>query len=169
MDTIEAILTRRSIRKYINKQVEKEKVNILLNAAMSAPSAGNKQPWNFIIIDERQLLNQIAIVHPHANMLKEAPLAILVCADMRLDYHPGYWIIDCSAAIQNILISARALDLGTVWLGVYPREDRVNAISNLFQLPENITPHSIVATGYTNEPFHKVDRFDTNKIHYNKW
>lgn len=169
MDIIEAILTRRSIRKYINKQVEQEKVNLLLNAAMSAPSAGNKQPWHFIIVNEKQILDRIALVHPHAKMLNEAPLAIVVCADLKLDYHPGYWIIDCSAAIQNILISARALDLGTVWLGVYPRKDRVDAISQLFQLPENIIPHSIVAIGYTNEPFYKVDRFDSNKIHYNKW
>jgi nitroreductase len=169
MDAIEAILTRRSIRKYLDKKVEMEIVNLLLYAATSAPSAGNKQPWCFIVVNEREILNKIANVHPHAKMLLEAPLAIVVCADINQDYYPGYWVIDCSASIENMLICARALDLGSVWLGVYPRQDRVEAISRLFSLPANIIPHSIIAVGYTNEEFQKVDRLNLEKVHFNKW
>ena len=122
MNTTTAILQRRSIRKYIDKPVPKEYVDELLKAAMYAPSARNSRPWAFIISDERPILDGLSELHPYAKMLKEATLAILVCGDLSIDKEIGYLAVNCAAATQNILLSACANGLGSVWLGVYPRE-----------------------------------------------
>jgi len=169
MDFQELILTRRSIRKFTDKKVSNEQINIMLQAAMYAPSARNEQPWHFIVIDNKDILLKIVRIHPYAMMLNEAPLAILVCADERLEKSSGYWSTDCAAATQNILLSAHAMGLGSVWLGVYPREERMRDLSELFVLPENIFPFSIVAIGYPNENKEHPQRFNSERIHYNNW
>ncbi|HGE70115.1 TPA: nitroreductase family protein, partial [Candidatus Poribacteria bacterium] len=128
MDAMQAILSRRSIRRYTDKPVSDEVVEQLLKSAMSAPSAGNEQPWHFVVIRDRQILNEIPKIHPYSGMLKEAPLAILICGDESLQKYKGYWVQDCSAATENLLIAVNALGLGGVWLGVYPIEDRVVGI-----------------------------------------
>ena len=140
MDAMEAILTRRSVRQYTDGSIPEDTINKLLEAAMSAPSAGNQQPWQYIVIDDRSVLDDIPKVHPYSGMLKQAPLAIVVCGDMDRERHKGYWVQDCSAATQNLLIAARALGLGAVWLGVYPLEDRIKGISQLLNLPQSVIP-----------------------------
>ena len=125
MDAMEVILTRRSIRKYNKKSLSEQVVKELLDAAMSAPSAGNEQPWHFILMDDPEILGEIPTFHNHAQMLKDASIVILVCGDLNLDKHDGMWIQDCSAATQNILLAVRAKGLGAVWLGIFPREDRI--------------------------------------------
>ena len=169
METIKAIETRRSIRKFETKAVEDEKIMQIIRAAMYAPSARNTQSWQFIIITEKEIHKKIMQVHPYAKMLNEAPLAILVCGDKTFETNESYLAINCSAATQNILLSAHELQLASVWLGVYPREDRVKGITEIFDLPENILPISLVAIGYSNEEIEKPERVLPERIHYNKW
>jgi len=169
METIQAIISRRSIRKYKSQAVENEKIEQLLKAAMYAPSARNTQSWQFIVISDRAMFDEIRRVHPYAGMLKEATLAILICGDKTLETNEGYLNTNCSASTQNILLAAHDLGLGSVWLGVYPREERMNALSSLFKLPEHIIPISLVAVGYPAEAKETPDRFLPERIHYNKW
>lgn len=169
VDAIEAILTRRSIRRYTPQQVSEETVRQLLQAAMSAPSAGNQQPWQFVVITERRLLDEIPRFHPFAAMLKEASVAIMVCGDLRLEKNKGYWVQDCSAATQNLLLAAHAKGLGAVWLGVYPREDRVVNARKLLGLPESVVPLCLVPLGYPAERIPSTERYDASRVHSNTW
>ena len=168
-ETILTILNRRSIRQYTNQSIEKETIELLLQSAMYAPSARNEQPWHFLVVQNRMMLDELTRVHPYASMLKTAPLAILVCADKSINEMTGYLAIDCSAATQNILLSAHSLGIGSVWLGVYPREERMQSISDLFELPENIIPISLIAIGYPAEFKDNPDRFQLSRINWEKW
>ncbi len=166
---MKAIFERRSIRKYQNKAVPKELIDKIISAGMAAPSARNQQLWHFIILDDRKLLEEIIEYHQYASVLKECPIAIVVCADLLLEKTEGFWIQDCSAATENMLLEATCLGLGSVWLGIYPREKRVEGVQKIFSLPSNVVPLSIVVLGYSLESPKKENRYDTNKIHYNKW
>ena len=163
------IFERRSIRKYTGKEVSDESIKELLKAAMAAPSAGNQQPWDFIVVKDRTVLNEIPKVHQYAQMLKEAPVAIIVCGVLEREKHVGYWMQDCAAAIENILIEAQFLGLGAVWLGVYPREDRVSGLKKLLEIPENVIPIAVISIGYPAESKEASQRYYENKIHINKW
>jgi nitroreductase len=169
MDTLEAIFTRRSIRKYTNQPVSEEQIEQLLRAAMAAPSAGNQQPWHFIIIRDKKIMEEITKFHPYSSMLNDAQAAIIVCGDKTLEKYEGYWIEDCSLASQNLLLAAQNIGLGTVWLGVYPRPDRTNGVRKLFDLPEHIVPLNIISIGYPAEKPAVVDRFKKERIHLNCW
>lgn len=169
MDAIEAILYRRSIRKYTNQPVSDELIKELLKAAMSAPSANNKQPWCFVVINERKVLNEIPKFHPYAGMIKEAPIAILVCGDLKLEDHEGYLALDCTAATENILIAVHAKGLGAVWLGIYPREERIADIRKLLSLPGNIIPIALIPVGYPAEQKPRENRYQDSAVHYNQW
>ena len=166
---MEAILSRRSIRKYTKKNVPKKLINKILEAAMSAPSAGNEQPWHFIVINNIQILSEIPTFHNHAEMLKEAALGILVCNDKNMEKHKDMWIQDCSAATENMLIAIHANGLGAVWLGVYPRKERIDGLINLLNIPNHIIPFSLVSIGYPAEQKPKTNRYNKSRIHYNKW
>ena len=169
MDAMEVILTRRSIRQYTDRPVADEVVTDLLKAAMAAPSAGNQQAWQFVVINEREILDEIPTIHPYSRMVKQAPLAILVCGDVALETNKGYWVQDCSAATQNLLLAAHARGLGAVWLGVYPREQRVVDFRKLLGLPEHVVPLALVSIGYPAEEKSPANRFDPAKVHYNGW
>jgi nitroreductase len=169
MNAMDAILSRRSIRQYTEKPVSDETVKELLEAAMSAPSAGNEQPWHFVIINDRGILKEIPKIHPHSRMLEHAPVAILVCGDEQLQKYQGYWVQDCSAATENILIAAQAMGLGAVWLGVYPIEDRVIGIRKLLDIPEHVTPFSLISIGYPAEQKPPANRYDASRVHHNQW
>ena len=169
MDALEAILSRRSIRKYAPEPVPDEIITGLLKAAMSAPSAGNEQPWQFIVLRDRAILDQVPVYHPHSGMIREVSAAILVCADMERDLRQGYWVQDCAAATENILLAARALGYGTVWLGVYPREERVAGLKKLLGLPETIVPFSLIPVGRPGEEKPPAERFDSSRVHFNGW
>ena len=169
MDAMDTILTRRSIRKYKKQSIPNEIIEELLDAAVSAPSAGNQQPWHFVIVDDRKILDKIPEVCPNAKMLKDAEKAILVCGDLSLEKHKGYWSIDCSAATENILLAAHAKGLGSCWLGVYPREERVIGLRKLLNTPEYVIPFSLISLGYPAEQKAKEERYDNSRIHHNKW
>ena len=166
---MDPVLLRRSIRKYTPQNVSAEIIEYLLEAAQSAPSAGNEAPWHFIVVNSRSLLDKISELHPNAGPLKEAPAAIVVCCDINLEKHKGFWVQDCSAATENILIAAKTKGLGSVWLGFYPREDRIESLRKLFWLPENIVPFSAVALGYPAEDKPYQKRFSSQRVHYNGW
>lgn len=169
METLEAIHTRRSIRKYTSQPVSEKIINELLAAAMMAPSAGNQQPWHFVVIRVRQTLDAIAKFHPHGKMLKDAPVAILVCGDPSLEAYRGRWVLDCSAATQNILLAAHAKGLGAVWVGIYPEASRIDGMRGLLTLPEHIIPLSLIPLGYPAEHVPQPDRFNASRIHYDQW
>lgn len=169
MDALETIYTRRSIRHYTNETVPDDLLETVLRAAMAAPSAQNQQPWQFIVIRERATLDVIPQFHPHAQMLKEAGLAVVVCGDLRLETSEGRWQQDCCAAVENMLLAAHAVGLGAVWVGVYPREEHVVKIRSLLHLPDVIVPLAIIPLGFPAEKKKPGDRFDRRRIHANRW
>ena len=169
MEAMDAILSRRSIRKYTEDPVPEKVINELLEAAMSAPSSSNQQPWHFVVITDRTILFEIPRFHPHSNMLYEAPLVIAVCGDLNLEKNKGMWVQDCSAATQNILLAAKAKGLGAVWLAVYPREHLINSVRKLLALPQHVFPLSLVSVGYPAEEKPRANRFNASKVHQNRW
>lgn len=164
-----AILLRRSIRHYTSDPVPSTMITDLLRAAMAAPSAGNEQPWQFVVINDRTILDKIPRFHPFARMLHEANTAILVCGDLSRVIHEGFWAQDCAAATENLLLAATELKLGAVWVAVYPREERVAAFRELLEIPQDIVPFALVPVGFPDEEKEPVDRFDSRRIHYNAW
>jgi nitroreductase len=166
---MEAVLQRRSIRKYTDQKVPEDSLTALLKAAMAAPSAGNEQPWHFVVIKERLILDQVPTVHPHAQMIKQAPVAVLVCGDTDLAKHGEMWIQDCSAATENLLIAAQAEGLGAVWLGVYPREDRIRGLRELLGIPDHVFPFALIPIGFPGEQKPPSNRYNEERIHYDRW
>ncbi|MFC2078027.1 nitroreductase family protein [Candidatus Bipolaricaulota bacterium] len=169
MDAIEAILTRRSIRSFRDEPVPEELIETLLRAAMAAPSAGNQQPWQFVVVRDRAVLDRIPTAHPHAQMATEAPLAIVVCGDTALEKHKGFWIQDCSAAVENLLVAAHASGLGAVWCGVYPSEERVAGVRELLAIPEHVVPLALLVMGHPNEEKPPSERYEETRIHSDRW
>jgi nitroreductase len=171
METSIALKTRRSIRKYKKDEVPIEIANEILGLAMMAPSAGNAQPWEFIVIRDKEVLKEIAEIHSHARMAKDAPMAILVLGNTSKEVYPGFWPEDCSAALENLLLAAHDKGLGAVWCGIHPNRDRELVFIQLFKLPENIIPFALVPMGYPAQAVGTAteNRFDQNKVHYDKW
>jgi nitroreductase len=165
MDALDALLTRRSVREYAEKAVSEELVDRLLHAAMAAPSAGNQQPCHFIVVRDSKLREATAAAEPHGGMIARAPVAVVVCADLHLVRHEGFWIQDCAAATENLLLAAHALGLGAVWVGTYPREERVAGLRAVFGLPEHVVPFAVVPVGYPVEQLAPANRFDPGRVH----
>lgn len=168
MQTIEAIHTRRSIRNYLLKKIDRKISQEILSCAMDAPSAMNAQPWEFIIIDSPNILSAIPNICPHAQMAKQAPMAILVCGNIKKSYE-DFWIQDCSAATQNILLASHDKSLGAVWTGVYPKKDRIENLQKLLNIPKDIIPFSLIILGYPKETPRQKENFSKEKIHLNTW
>lgn len=166
---MDIIKERRSIRKFAEKKIEDSMIEDLMRDGMQAPSAANEQPWEFIVIRRRKTMSYIMSFHPYAGALSTADAAIVVCGDRTREKFPGFWVQDCSAAAENILLSAQAHGLGAVWLGLYPMEDRVNDVKDLFHLPEEIVPLCIVALGWPDEERKAVSRYDASRIHQESW
>jgi nitroreductase len=169
MEAMEMILGRRSIRKYSDKPVTEEEVKRLLEAAMAAPSAHNRQPWQFIIVRDRATLLEIPKFHNYSKMLEQAALAIIVCGDTELEGGTGFWVQDCSAATQNILLAVKATGLGAVWLGVYPNENFVKGVKELLHIPEKIVPLNIISVGYPLEEKPPANRYMKDRVHLETW
>ena len=169
MEAMDAIFTRRSIRKYTPEPIPKDVIERLLKAAMSAPSAGNEQPWHFVVIRDRQALDAIPEFHPYASMMRQVSVAILVCGEPALEKYRGHWMLDCAAATQNILLAAHARGLATVWVGIYPETNRIADIRKLLALPELIIPLSLIPIGYPAEQVPQPKRFQPSRVHYDKW
>lgn len=164
---IQTIFARRSIRVYTDEPVVEEDIQTLLKAAMAAPSASNRKPWRFVVVTERETIDALAEVHPHGKMLFEAPLCIAVCGD--LTEMERYWVQDCSAATENLLLAATALGLGAVWLGVYPRDERVKAVRPILDMPQNATPLNLIAIGHPAEEKEPRTQYDESRVHRERW
>lgn len=169
MDALQAIMGRRSIRRYEDRPVEDDKVDALIRAAMAAPSAGNEQSWRFIVVTDRDRLDKLADASPFAGLLERAPLAIVVCGDTTAEKHHGFWLQDCAAATENILLAAHALGLGAVWLGFYPIEERVEGVRQICKLPDALVPFSIVALGHPTEEKPPADRYNDEYVKRETW
>ncbi len=147
------IFGRRSIRTYADKPVDDASLRKLLEAAMAAPSAAAKDPWRFVVVRKRDVLNRIAEALPHGKMLTSAAAGIVVCGDLEAahDRQISYLLQDCSAAIENLLLCAQVLGLGACWLGIHPREDRIRAVTQILELPASVVPVSAIAIGHPGE------------------
>ncbi len=168
-NTIDTIYDRRSVRKYLEKSVNPDLVDEVLRAGMFAPSASNKQPWHFIVFNEKDKIQEIRELHPYTSALKTAPVCIMVCGDTEKEMAEGFYIADCSAATENMLLAAKALGLDTCWIGIYPWEEITNEFSKHLNLPENVVPFCFIALGYAEQKLERPRRYDSAKIHYNKW
>ncbi len=169
MECLESIMTRRSVRRFADEPVADETVEALLRAAMAAPSAGNQQAWRFVVVRDRETLRRLADASPYASMLPTAPLAVVVCAEPAVEKHLGFWVQDCSAATQNLLLAAHALGLGAVWLGYYPARERVKGASEALSLPDGVVPMCVVPLGRPKEEKPPVDRYDPSYVHRDRW
>jgi nitroreductase len=169
METFEAIITRRSIRHFSTDPVDDQIRLKLLEAGMQAPSAHDSQSWHFVLIDKRDILIKITQFHPYAGMLDHAPLALAVCGDLRLEKSIEYLALNCAAVTENILLAAHALNLGAVWLGIYPRKERMKELSKLLNLPETVHPITLIAIGKPAEKKLAENRFKPDRIHQNEW
>lgn len=168
---IENIMTRTSIRQFTDQPVAKDTLDLLVKAGMAAPSAVNAQPWSFIIVTDKPTLDSLNVVKPWFN-LKTATAAIVVCGNMDKAMEGDgkeYWIQDCSAATENILLAAHAYGLGAVWCGVYPISETVDGVKKVLDIPENIIPLNVITLGYPAENPEPKDKFKTENIHYQKW
>jgi len=161
------IFARRSIRQYTDESVSEEQVKTLLEAAMAAPSASDRRPWHFIVVRERATLDALAERHPYAKMLFAAPLCIVPCADPAIS--DAWWVQDCSTATENLLLAATALGLGAVWVGVYPRTARVQAVREVLGIPESIVPLCLVPIGHPAEYKQPRTRYDAARVHREGW
>lgn len=169
MDPLDCILNRRSIRKFTEEPVDDEAIETLLRAAMAAPSAGNQQPWRFVVLRDREMRVKVAGCSPYANMLPDAEVGIVVCGETAGERHPGYWPQDCAAATENILLAANALGLGAVWLGFHPHEERAACAKAVLDLPESVQPMAVIAIGHPAETKEPADRYDASRVHENRW
>ena len=168
---LEFLFRRRSVRRYADADVPETMVRDLLEAAMAAPSAVAKDPWEFLVVRESATLGRIAEALPNGKMLADAPLGFVVCGDINRAHGSelSYLLQDCSAAIENLLLAASALGLGACWLGVHPREERVSHIRSLFSLPEGVLPVSAIAVGFPVEPPEPRTRYADERVHFERW
>ena len=171
MNNLNFIFNRKSIRKYTGKIIEDEKMDQLLHAAMAAPSARKQDPWRFIVVQDSEKLQEIKKILTNGQFVDQAGTAIIVLGDIKVawDNSLEYMLQDCSAAIQNILLAAAELELGTCWLGVQPKEDRIKGLKKLFNLPENIIPVAAIAVGYPDGEVAFKSRYNDKYVHYNQW
>jgi nitroreductase len=165
--SIDLILSRRSIRRYTGEPVSEEELKTLLEAAMAAPSSNNRQPWHFVVVQQRETLRRLAGAHPYGKMLAEAAAAIAVCGDTGLS--PLSWVQDCSAATENTLIAAAAVGLGAVWLGCHPRQERVDPLKEILGIPESVGLLSLIAIGHPGEDKEPRTQYDEARIHREGW
>ena len=173
METLKAIATRKSVRKFKDQKLSKEEIHEILKAGMSGPTCVNARQWSFIVVDDREMLNKMADANGRpATPLRNAALGILVCGDLERSFKPApeYWVIDGSIAIQNMILAAHDMGIGSVWLGTWPQMDRVEAQKKLFNLPETQIPHSLIAFGYPeDETEQERDLYEEDRVHYNQW
>jgi nitroreductase len=169
MELFDTILTRRSIRKYTSQKIKPDLVDKIIKAGMYAPSAVNKQPWHFIVFEDRKTMQEIMNVHQSSAMLAEAQTAILVCYDEHMQHDEGYGAVDCSNATQNMLLAAHALGLGACWVGIYPRLKRMEALHSIFGLPQHVKAFAVIALGYPAEKKNMAERFKPERVRFEKW
>lgn len=168
METIKALMTRRSVRSWTNEPVNEEERKIILEAGMNAPSAADARPWHFVTIDDPDVIKQFAGMGG-TEMLVESTFMVLVCGDVSKEIYPGFWPQDCSCSAQNMQLAAHDIGLGCVWIAVYPLDERVALFRKVLGVPEAITPFALLAMGVPNEVNAPEYRYDEERLHLNKW
>ena len=163
------IFNRASVRVFKDAPVEKEKIEMLLKAAMQAPSAGNQRPWEFIVVEDKKTLEQLSEPDPYAKFVAKVPAAIVALGNTDEMRFPEHWEQDLGAACENILLEAVSQDLGAVWLGVAPLKERMDHITKVFDLPDNIRPYAIIPFGYAKRPYEVEERYDAGRVHFEKY
>jgi len=170
--TLMTILNRKSVRKFSDQPVSKEQLETILRAGMAAPSAVNIQPWAFIAVTSREILDELNDRLPYAKMLRQSSAAIVVCGDLSKTNDAGYkdyWVQDCSAATQNILLAAEALGLGAVWTAVYHEQDRIDTVRDILNLPDHIIPLNVIPIGRPADDSPVKDKWKPENIHWDVW
>jgi nitroreductase len=165
-ERLDIIFSRRSIRRYTDEPISEQDLTSLLEAGMAAPSASDRKPWHFVAVTDRAKLHALADAHPYGKMLADAAVGVVVCGD------PGiseWWVQDCSAATQNMLIAAAGLGLGGVWLGCHNRPERERAVRNVLDIPERIGVLSMVSIGHPAEDKEARTQYDSGRVHGNRW
>lgn len=171
---IDCIMTRASVRNFSDQQVSDSIVNKILRAGMAAPTAANQQPWHFVVVNEQKLKDSITAAFEYTKMVEHCSFAVVVCGDMDNLFKGditdgGFWVEDCSAASENMLLAAHALGVGGVWCGIYPLKDREQRLREILNLPSNLTPLNVMAFGYPAQPVSPKDKWAPAKIHYNAY
>lgn len=173
MDAIENMLKRISVRQYSEQEITDEALHTILEAGMSGPTAVNARPWSFIVVRNPEMLCRMADGNGRAaEPLRGAKVGILLCGDLERAFPPApdYWVVDGSIAVQNMILAANAMGIGSVWLGTWPQQNKIDAQKALFQLPEHIIPHSILALGYPKEESSKEKQlYEEDRVHFEKW
>ncbi len=174
MNTVETILARRSVRKYADEKVDREIIEEILKCGMSGPTAVNARPWSFIVVDDREELGKWADAAGRAgDIIRSSAFSTLIIGDLERAFKraPEYWIIDGAISGQNMILAARDNGIGSVWLGVWPQQDKIEAHKAYFHLPEDKIPHSVIAFGYPAEDDSDKPHMDYEKsrVHFNKW
>lgn len=174
-EALQAIMNRRSVRYYLDRPIGEEEVKIILKAGMSGPSCVNARDWSFIVVADPEMLNRMADANGRpAEPLRRAKLGILICGDLQRAFSGAkeYWVIDGAIAAQNMTLAAQALGIGSVWLGTWPQMERVERQRRLFNLPEEIVPHSVLAFGYPDpqaDPPRERPEWEEDRVHYEQW
>jgi len=172
-DTVKSIMSRRSIRRYKDTSVDHDTLEVLLKAGMAAPSASNRQPWEIVVVTRKEIREQLVISHPYARMLLEAPVCVVVCGNRERFYRDSeardYWVQDCSAVTENILVAAASLGLGTCWCGVFPRKALVEAVAKILSLPEGILPLNLIALGHPDADPPVKNKWRPDRVHWEGW
>jgi nitroreductase len=171
-DTLSVIHSRKSVRHYTGEPVNKKDLETLVKAGMAAPTAVDRRPWAFVIVTDPATLNKLAEGLPHSKMIVQAKAAIVVCGVMaRALQGEGreFWVQDCSAATENILLSAEAMGLGAAWTGMYPSMQRVDYVQRVLGIPRDVIPLNVIAVGHPTGEDRPKDKFDPKNIHWDKW
>lgn len=169
MDTLDAIMTRRSTRQFADEPVTDAEIETVLRAAMAAPSAHNGRPWRFVVVRDRDTLGRLAKATPFAGPLEHAQAGIVVVTERRIGPYAGFWVIDCAAAIENALIAARSIGLGGLWIGVHPIRPFAYAVRRVIGAPRGVAVHSMIAIGRPAKEKPAVDRFEEEWVHRERW
>jgi nitroreductase len=165
-DRLRIIFSRRSIRQYTAQPVSEEEITSLLQAAMAAPSGSNRRPWHFVVVTDRSTLKHLAAAHPYGKMLAHASVAIAVCGDPATS---KWWVQDCSAATENILLGVAGLGLGGVWIGCHGAPDRERAVGRILDVPDTIRVLSLISIGHPGEDKDPRTQYDATRIHKDRW
>ncbi len=166
---MKVILGRRSIRKFTGESITDEDITKILEAAMAAPSACNQQPWHFIVVRNKKTHEKIMKIQPYTKMLEKASIAVIVCADPDLQTCPGFWVQDVSASTENLLLAVEAMGYGATWCGIYPNDDRVWELKELLGLPKQVISLNVIAIGVPDEKKPPSNRYNEDRVHYEKW
>ena len=171
-ETLKTIFSRKSVRSYTDAKISQDQLTLLVRAGMAAPTAVDKRPWDFVVITDGAVLKELADALPYAKMAEKAAAAIVVTGDLNRQYggkDASYWMLDCSAASENILLAAESMGLGGVWTAVFPESDRIAPVRKILGIPADVVPLNLISIGVPTGKNSPKDKFDPKLIHTNKW